>query len=166
MRLQNMHLIKINRDVIEGTYRLEEIFEGLQNNEILLKIFKTKEELGDVFSKIKVIVDVHSHYMHVNNEDASIVIGLEHIKNSDKKILYLDIVHELVHVKQQRQGLDLYDKSYSYVDRPTEVEAYAITVEEARRLGMKDPEIFDYLHVEWITPDEHKRLASAVGLSI
>ena len=71
-----------------------------------------------------------------------------------------------MHVKQQRQGLDLYDKSYSYVDRPTEVEAYAITVEEARRLGMKDQEIFDYLHVEWITSDEHKRLASAVGLSI
>ena len=161
-----MHLIKVNRNVIEGTYRLEEIFVGLQNSEILLKIFKTKEELDDVFSKIKVIVDVHSHYMHVNNEDASIVIGLEHLKNSDKKILYLDIIHELVHVKQQRQGLDLYDKSYSYVDRPTEVEAYAITVEEARRLGMKDPEIFDYLHVEWITPDEHKRLASAVGLSI
>lgn len=161
-----MHLIKINRDVIEGTYRLEDIFVGLQNSEILLKIFKTKEELGDVFSKIKVIVDVHSHYMHVNNEDASIVIGLEHLKNSDKKILYLDIVHELVHVKQQRQGLDLYDKSYSYVDRPTEVEAYAMAVEEARRLGMQDPEIFDYLHVEWITPDEHKRLASAVGLSL
>jgi len=161
-----MHLIKINRDVIEGTYRLEEIFAGLQNSEILLKIFKTKEELDDIFSKIKVIVDVHSHYMHVNNEDASIVIGLEHLKNSDKKILYLDIVHELVHVRQQKQGLELYDKSYSYVDRPTEVEAYAITVEEARRLGMKDPEIFDYLHVEWITPDEHKRLASAVGLSI
>ena len=161
-----MHLIKINRDVIEGAYRLEEIFAGLQNTEVLLKIFKTKEELGDVFFKIKVIVDVHSHYMHVNNEDASIVIGLEHLKNSDKKILYLDIVHELVHVKQQRQGLDLYDKSYSYVDRPTEVEAYAITVEEARRLGMKDQEIFDYLHVEWITPDEHKRLASAVGLSL
>ena len=161
-----MHLIKINRDVLEGTYRLEEIFAGLQNNEILLKIFKTKEELDDVFSKIKVIVDVHSHYMHVNNEDASIVIGLEHLKNSDKQILYLDIVHELVHVKQQRQGLDLYDKSYSYVDRPTEVEAYAITVEEARRLGMKDQEIFDYLHVERITSDEHKRLASAVGLSI
>jgi len=159
-------LIKINRDVIEGTYRLEEIFAGLQNNEILLKIFKTKEELDDIFSIIKVIVDMHSHYMHVNNEDASIVIGLEHLKNSDKQILYLDIVHELVHVKQQRQGLDLYDKSYSYVDRPTEVEAYAITVEEARRLGMKDQEIFDYLHVEWITPDEHKRLASAVGLSI
>ena len=159
-------MIKINRNITPGDYSLAEIFNGLKEVSILMKVFKTKEELDDVFSKIKVIVDVHSHYMHVNNEDASIVIGLEHLKNSDKQILYLDIVHELVHVKQQRQGLDLYDKSYSYVDRPTEVEAYAITVEEARRLGMKDQEIFDYLHVEWITPDEHKRLASAVGLSI
>ena len=104
--------------------------------------------------------------MHVSNDDATIVIGFDHLKNSDKEILYLDIVHELVHVKQQREGLDLYNKSYSYVDRPTEVEAYAIAVEEARRLGMKDSEIFDYLHVEWITPDEHKRLASSVGISL
>ena len=88
------------------------------------------------------------------------------MKNSDKKILYLDIVHELVHVKQQRQGLDLYDKSYSYVDRPTEIEAYTIAVEEARRLGMNDNEIFDYLHVEWISREEHKRLASRVGVLI
>src|SRR5207245_11055971 len=160
-----IHIIKKNNNNIEGTYHLEEIFEGLQNNDILLKIFRTKEELDDVFSKIKVIVDVHSHYMHVNNADASIVIGLDHLKNSDKKILYLDIVHELVHVRQQRQGLDLYDKTYSYVDRPTEVEAYTISVQEARRLGMKDSEIFDYLHVEWITPDEHKKLASSVGVS-
>ena len=161
-----MNLIKINRDLGEGTFRLEEIFTGLKNAEILLRVFKTKEELDDVFSKTKVIVDMHSHYMHVSNDDATIVIGFDHLKNSDKEILYLDIVHELVHVKQQREGLDLYNKSYSYVDRPTEVEAYAITVEEARRLGMKDQEIFDYLHVEWITSDEHKRLASAVGLSI
>src|SRR5436309_1077113 len=161
-----MNLIKINRDLGEGTFSLEEIFQGLKDAEILLRVFKTKKELDDVFSKTKVIVDIHSHYMHVKNEDASIVIGLDHLTNSDKKILYLDIVHELVHVKQQREGLDLYDKSYSYVDRPTEVEAYAIAVEEARRLGMNDSEIFDYLHVEWITSDEHKRLASAVGLSI
>ncbi|TLX95075.1 MAG: hypothetical protein E6K91_04120 [Thaumarchaeota archaeon] len=161
-----MNLIKINRDLGEGTFRLEEIFTGLKNAEILLRVFKTKEELDDVFSKTKVIVDMHSHYMHVSNDDATIVIGFDHLKNSDKEILYLDIVHELVHVKQQREGLDLYNKSYSYVDRPTEVEAYAIAVEEARRLGMKDSEIFDYLHVEWITPDEHKRLASSVGISL
>jgi hypothetical protein len=46
------------------------------------------------------------------------------------------------------------------------VEAYEIAVEEARRLGMNDSEIFDYLHVEWISHDEHKRLASRVGIKI
>jgi hypothetical protein len=29
---------------------------------------------------------------------------------------------------------------------------------------MKYHEIIDYLQVEWITPDEHKRLATHVGL--
>ncbi len=158
-----MNLIKINR-VETGTYRLEDIFEGLQDIEILRQIFQTKKELVEVFSKTKVIVDTSSHYMHVKNEDASIVIGLEHLVKSDKMVLYLDIVHELVHVKQQRAGLDLYNKSHSYVDRPTEIEAYMIAVQEAKRLGMKYNEIMDYLHVEWITREEHLRLASNIGL--
>ncbi|MDE1873046.1 MAG: hypothetical protein KGH99_06170 [Thaumarchaeota archaeon] len=159
-----MNTIKINREVNQGTYEIEDIFDGLKEVEILRKIFGSNTELDDVFSKTKVVVDTSSHYMHVKNEDATIVIGLNHLKNSDKIILYLDIVHELVHVKQQRQGLDLYDKSYSYVDRPTEIEAYIVAVEEAKRLGMKHHEIIDYLQVEWITHDEHKRLATHVGL--
>jgi len=159
-----MNTIKINRTLQDGTYRLEDIFEGLKDTEVLLKIFGTKKELDDVFSRTRVMVDEHSHYMHVRNDDATIVIGTDHLKKSDKIILYLDVVHELVHVKQQRQGLDLYDKLYSYVDRPTEIEAYAIAVEEAKRLGMKHDEIFNYLQVEWLTPQEHQRLASKVGL--
>lgn len=159
-----MNTIKINREVNPGTYEIEDIFDGLKEVEILQKIFGSITELDDVFSKTKITVDTSNHYMYVKNEDAMIVIGLNHLQNSDKIILYLDIVHELVHVKQQRQGLDLYDKSYSYVDRPTEIEAYIVAVEEAKRLGMQHHEIIDYLHVEWITPDEHKRLATHVGL--
>ena len=161
-----MNQIKVNRDLQDGHYHLEDIFENLKSVEILFKVFKSKDDLDDVFEKTVVIVDGSSHYMHVKNEDASIVVGKDHLKNSEKKILYLDIIHELVHVRQQRQGLDLYDSSYHYVDRPTEVEAYEIAVEEARRLGMNDSEIFDYLHVEWISHDEHKRLASRVGVKI
>jgi hypothetical protein len=161
-----MNQIKVNDDVLDGIYNLEEIFVNLKKVEILLKIFKTNEVLEDVFQNTNVIVDDSTHYMHVQNDDASIVIGRDHLKNSEKLILYLDIIHELVHVKQQRQGLDLYDKTYAYVDRPTEIEAYGIAVEEARRLGMNDTEIFDYLHVEWISSEEHKRLASSVGVSI
>jgi len=157
-------MIKINRNITPGDYLLSEIFDGLQEVDILTKVFKTKEELEDVFLKTKVIVEESDHYMYVKNDDASIVIGFKHLTNSELKILYLDIVHELVHVMQQRQGLDLYDKSYAYVDRPTEIEAYAIAVMEAKNLGMDNDEIFEYLHVEWITPEEHKRLATHVGL--
>jgi uncharacterized protein (UPF0276 family) len=159
-----MNTIKINREVNPGTYEIEDIFDGLKEVEILQKVFGSIAELDDVFSKTKIIVDTNTHYMHVKNKDAIIVISLNHLKNSDKITLYLDIVHELVHVKQQRQGLDLYDESYSYVDRPTEIEAYIVAVEEAKRLGMEHHEIIDYLHVEWITTDEHQRLATHVGL--
>jgi hypothetical protein len=157
-------MIKINRTITPGNYLLAEIFDGLQDVDILTKVFKTKEEIDDVFLKTKVIVEETDHYMYVKNDDASIVIGFKHLKNSDSKILYLDIVHELVHVMQQRQGLDLYNKSYAYVDRPTEIEAYEIAVLEAKNLGMNKEEILEYLLVEWITPEEHKRLASHVGL--
>lgn len=157
-------MIKINRNITPGNYLLAEIFDGLQEVDVLTKVFKTKEDLDDVFLKTKVIVEESDHYMYVKNDDASIVIGFRHLQNSDSKILYLDIVHELVHVMQQRQGLDLYNKSYAYVDRPTEIEAYEIAVMEAKNLGMNKEEILDYLLVEWITPEEHKRLASHVGL--
>lgn len=158
-------MIKINRNITPGVYTLSEIFDGLKDVHILTKVFKTKKELDDVFSKTKVIVESSDHYMYVKNDDASIVIGFQHLQNSESKILYLDIIHELVHVMQQRKGLDLYDKSYSYVDRPTEIEAYGIAVMEAKNLGMKREEILEYLVVDWITPEEHKRLASHVGLS-
>src|SRR5574337_652854 len=159
-----MNSIKINRDVNPGTYVIEDVFVGLKNAEILRKVFGSNKELDDVFFKTKLVEDTNSHYMHVKNEDATIVVALNHLKNSDNVTLYLDIVHELVHVKQQRQGLDLYDESYSYVDRPTEIEAYVVAVEEAKRLGMEHDKIMDYLQVEWITSDEHKRLATHVGL--
>ena len=119
-----MNQIQVNRDLADGVYSLEDVFVNLKTVEILFKVFQTPELLEDVFQNTSVIIDGSSHYMHVKNEDASIVVGKDHLKNSEKKILYLDIIHELVHVKQQRQGLDLYDASYSYVDRPTEIEAY------------------------------------------
>lgn len=159
-----MNMIKIIRDVNPGTYAIEDVFVGLKQAEILQEVFGTKTEIDDVFLNTKLVVDTHDHYMHVKNEDATIVVAQQHLKGSDETTLYLDIVHELVHVKQQRKGLDLYDKSYSYVDRPTEIEAYIIAVREAKRLGMKYDKIIDYLQVDWVNPDEHKRLLTHVGL--
>jgi len=62
------------------------------------------------------------------------------------------------------EGKELFDKKYSYVDRPTEIEAYAEAVKEAKRIGMTRREIIDYLRVEWITEEEFERLVRAMGL--
>jgi len=72
--------------------------------------------------------------------------------------LYLDVIHELVHIKQFLQGRNLFDSKYSYVDRPTEIEAYRCCVEEARKIGMSEAAIAEYLYVEWISRADHARL--------
>jgi hypothetical protein len=62
------------------------------------------------------------------------------------------------------QGKDLFDAHHSYTERPTEIEAYKHVVEEARRLGLSDARICEYLKTEWMSERELKQLAFAVNV--
>jgi hypothetical protein len=104
-------------------------------------------------------------YMGVSDEDGHILISTHHLKNAEDKILYLDIVHELFHVKQFMDGKKLFLDGFEYVDSPIEVEAYKVTVKEARRIGMSTSEIIEYLKVEWVNDEAHARLVQTLGLS-
>jgi len=94
-----------------------------------------------------------------------IVVGESHLRESPELILFLDIFHELCHIRQRHAGLELWDRRYSYVTRPTEVEAYKFVVDEARRLGVKDAILRDYLRVEWIDEKEFLQLLVTMGVS-
>ena len=159
-------MIQINRQSAPGQYKLGDIFPDLKTNPILFEIFGSRQEIEDVLSGTRVIITGRPHEMSVDNQDGSITIGQNHLQGSAAEILYLDIIHELVHVRQYRDGMDLYDRSKSYVDRPTEIEAYALAVKEARRIGFNDTKILDYLWVGWITPEEHRRLAKHLAVAI
>ena len=104
--------------------------------------------------------------MGVSDEDGHIFASQQYLNEGEQWSVYLDAVHELVHVKQFKDGKELFDRRYDYVDRPTELEAYRIGTKEARRIGLNDREIFDYLEVPWISKEEHRRLASACDLKI
>ena len=65
-----------------------------------------------------------------------------------------------------RAGKPLWDRRYTYVDRPTEVEAYQVAVDRAKELGIPEREICDYLRVEWVSRQEHERLCRRLGLRI
>jgi len=102
----------------------------------------------------------------VDDENGYILVSKPYLKTADERYIYLDVIHELVHVRQFLEGKNLFDERYSYVDRPTEVEAYRLTVEEARRIGMNDKQIAEYLYVEWITQEEYQRLLHTLGVNM
>jgi hypothetical protein len=103
-------------------------------------------------------------YMSTSDVDGHLIISSQYLKNGSLRNIYLDVVHELCHVRQFRRKERLFYPQLSYVDAPSEIEAYRITVAEGRRIGMTDAELLDYLTIEWITPAELARLARRVGV--
>jgi len=93
-----------------------------------------------------------------------IVVGRKHLAESPALTVYLDAIHEICHLFQRRAGRDLWDMPNGYAESPTEVEAYRLAVDEARRLGATDAYLREYLEVEWIDAKEHAVLLRNVGV--
>lgn len=159
-----MQSFKVNRDLPEGRYRLIDVFSGLEEAESLGTCVGNAKLLARILRETEVTLSPEDGYMYVNDGDGSLVVGLEYLRKADVHYLYLDIIHELVHIKQYLEGKELFDNRYSYVDRPTEVEAYQCCVEESRKLGMTDDALAEYLYVEWITRKDHARLLKTLGV--
>ena len=155
---------KIKKNISSGSFRFDELFSGFRNLNVVKSIFG--KNLAEELDKLVVEVFPKEGFMGVSDEDGHIFASQQYINNGENWSVYLDVIHELVHVRQFRQGKNLFDPRYAYVDRPTEIEAYIVAVEEARRIGMNEEEIFNYLEVPWISLEEHKRLARATGLKM
>lgn len=155
--------VKITRDVPVTTFPFTDYFKGFDKIEAVRKIFGDKTE--SVLQKLRVEFAGMRSYMGVSNVDGHILMSARYLKNGDIIDIYLDIIHELVHVRQFMEGKELFDDHFSYAERPTEIEAYRTAVEEARNLGLNEQRICEYLRTEWMTDDEFKQLAKAVNLN-
>jgi hypothetical protein len=156
--------IPINRLVAfrASTRTFAEYFKGFEKVVAIRDLFGDKTE--EVLRNTKVDITWFGGYMFVNNANGHLVISSRYLQNGDKIDIYLDLIHELCHIKQFMEGRELFDNSYDYVDRPTEIEAYRHAVQEARRLGLNDKRICQYLKTEWINDEDLKRLANAVNV--
>ncbi len=152
--------VTISRKVTAESCYFCDLFQGFENVGAVKGIFGagTMETLKSV----KILLSPKKGYLRVDNATGDIIISSLYLRTADERHFYLDLIHELVHVRQFKEGKDLFDKKYSYVDRPTEIEAYNVGVKEARRIGMREEEIIEYLKVEWVTDDEFERLLRAV----
>lgn len=155
--------VKISRDAEIPLFPFKDYFRGFERVDAVRMLFgeNTEKVLGNL--KLE-FYSGRRGYMGVNDVDGHIRINAGYLKKGPTSSIYLDIIHELVHVKQYMEGKELFDSKFQYVDRPTEIAAYKVTVEEARRLGLSDKEIFEHLKMDSMTEKEHMRLARNVGL--
>ena len=123
------------------------------------------EKTTDVLKQLKVEFSWIGGYMYVDGGDGHLVISKNYLKNGNKIDIYLDLIHELCHVKQFIEGKELFDPKYDYVERPTEIEAYLYCVQEAKRIGFNEERICHYLKTEWISDNDLKRLAKSLKIS-
>ena len=156
--------VTISRDVEIQVHQFTDYFKGFEKLPCVREIFG--DETEDALRNLKVEFNSRWGYMGVNDEDGHLLVSSRYLKQGDDTSIYLDIVHELVHVKQFQEGMKLFDDTFEYVDRPTEIAAYLHAVKEARRVGLSEEKIFEYLKTEWISDEEHRRLARAVGLNL
>lgn len=107
-------------------------FRGFGKVEAVRRLFGERTE--EVLRNLKVELTTIGGYMWVSDVDGHLVVSSNYLNNGDRVDIHLDVIHELVHVKQFMEGKELFDTHYGYTDRPTEIEAYRYAVEEASAL--------------------------------
>ena len=160
--MRKLRLVRILR-VGTSTAMFLDYFKGFEKSQAVRGIFG--DQTDDVLKNLKVEFTWFG-YMGVNDDDGHLMVNKTYLNNGDKTDIYLDVVHELCHVKQHFEGEELFEPGYDYVDRPTEVEAYRYTVKEAQRLGLSDQRILSYLQTEWMSREDVKRLVKNIGIDL
>ena len=156
--------VRIERDAPTKLHPFRQFFRGFEDVAAVRSLFGRATER--VLQNLRVeFFSARFGYMGTSDVDGHLLISTHHLKDSDLRTVYLDVVHELCHVKQFRKHQPLFYPKLSYVDAPSEIEAYRFTADEGRRIGMTDKELREYLKVEWITPQEHRRLCRRCGVA-
>lgn len=175
-------VLQLQRDLPPGRYPLLAVFQGLDRTVGFRTLPVPAERLRRTVRAAYVVVVPEDAWMYVaprvtpeqirrfgyemlTSSDDVIVVGHKHLAQSPGLILYLDIIHEFLHLIQRADGRELWDPKVDYVDRSTEIEAYRHSVEEARRLGVTDEFLRDYLQVEWVSPPSFDRLLRHLAVS-
>lgn len=153
--------VEINRKVTKSVCNFKEHFRNFENMEVVERIFG--EATQDVLDNLEVEFDCDTLYMRVDY-DGRLLINPEYFQNGNFTDIYLDVVHELVHVKQVLNGKNC-NHALPYVERPLEIEAYRMAVEEARALGLDEDRIISYLDCDLINDQELKQLVAALKIN-
>ncbi len=164
--------IRINRKApFPALLPITDYFKGFEKVGAVRDIFGEKTD--SVLDNLKVgFISSRRMYMGIRDKDGNIGVGTFHLKHSDQRTLYLDVVHELFHVKQFMENRKYFREEHQkfmgnrslYYVSPIEVPAYKHTVQEAKRIGMSFNEIAEYLKMGPVPPRVFNKFLKAVNL--
>jgi len=160
-----LRVLSVDRlmQILSSTKPFTDYFKGFEKVGAVKEIFEERTE--SVLQGLRVELTPLGGYMRVSGVDGHLIVSSRYLNDGDRIDIYLDIIHELTHVRQFMEGKELFDVHYGYTERPTEVEAYRHAVEEARRLGLSDQRICLYLKTEWMSVYDLKRLAKILNVN-
>lgn len=148
----------VPRSLPLGEHPYLAILPGAAHSPALARIAADAAARAALLAAAVVRVSALPGYAFIDVKRPCIVLSWSYYKLGAARDLYLDLLHELTHLRQLSEGAELWDKRFAYVDRPTEVEGYAVAVEEGRRLGMTPGEIVQHLSNPWMTGADVRRL--------
>ncbi len=166
--------IKINRKSLPSTLLpFTDYFRGFEKVGAVRSVFGDKTD--SVLSNLKVgFLPLKFAYMGISDEDGALNVGTHHLKNSDIRTLYLDVVHELFHIKQWQEDKEYFEREHRrfmgnwslYFSSPIEVPAYKHTVREAERIGMSRDEIVEHLKMGPTPPNVFAKFLKEMNIAI
>ncbi len=163
MMIELPEYAQVVRTLPPGTHPYRSFLPRIEESPAARRIASAAASLGALLDSARVKVKSGDGYIWVDVMIPAIVLIESYYRQASPVDLYLDLVHELTHLRQLAEGKNLWDHSLHYVDRPTEIEAYSLAVEEGLRLGMTEEEIIRHLSNPWLSKSEVGRLRQNIG---
>jgi hypothetical protein len=149
---------RVVRTLGSGTHPYRSLLPRLEESPAARRIESPTTPVGTLIDAARVRIKAHEGYCYVDVKIPAIVLSEDYYQKANPLDLYLDLVHELTHLRQLAEGENLWNHSLHYVDRPTEIEGYAVAVEEGLRLGMTEAQVMKHLSNPWLKKEEVIRL--------
>lgn len=153
---------RLRRDLPAGLHPYLKVFPGALESPGLVRICPNPDDRRRLVEEALVEIKRGGGFAYVDVERPAIVLAEEYYRTGTDIDLYLDMLHEVTHIRQHHEGRDLWDERFAYVDRITEIEGYAVAVEEGRRLGMTDEDVITHLSNPWMDEEDVRRLAGHI----
>ncbi len=110
MKVSTFLNVEIIRDVTITLHKFIDYFKGFEKVEAVKEIFGDQTE--GLLNQLKVEFVSRRGYMGVDEQDGHLIVSAYYLKSGSERDIYLDIVHELVHVKQWMHGQKLFDHRF------------------------------------------------------